>query len=360
MEIKKSHDQRSKETEGRERLRREKPKVLAKILQYEKKHAQGEYTPILEFIYDYTCNMHCKHCCNAKYEKREHALTPEDVKMVADQADDLGLAQISISGGEPLLFDDFDEVVKAIGPDRFHISLSTNGFFLTEERARHLKKIGIDKVKISIDSIDEKVYETGDMHSGGLNRALEALFNAKKAGLQVNVSTVITHQNCRTPATEKLAKYCQENGFNVDVMIARAIGNWEGREDVLIDEADAQYLIDLHQKYPVWHRDTFPTYEETEGFCGAVKKIIAVTKYGDVLPCVFIHIGLGNIYKESLKDIMDRALTIKYFSEHNPKCLSGEDRCFIKDYMSKFYTKPLPVDYKEIFSNKDFIKKEDQ
>ena len=340
------------------KLRKEKPYVLEKILRYEEKHSRGEFTPIIEFIYDYKCNMRCTHCCNAKYEKREYSLTPHSIKSVAEQADELGIAQMSISGGEPLLFEDFDEIVKAINPQKFHISVSTNGFFLTEDKAIHLKKIGIDKVKISVDSIDEKIYEKTRMQKGA-NKAIEALFNAKKAGLQAVVQTVVSHQTCKTIETEKLAKFCQDNGFNLDILIARAIGNWEGKEDVLIDEADAEYLVEMHKKYPVLHRDTFPTYGEVEGSCGAVKKIIVITKYGDVLPCVFMHIGLGNIFHEKLKTILDRGLTIKYFNNKNPKCLSGEDKDFIKKYMSKFYNKALPVDYKEIFLEDDFLKEEE-
>ena len=357
--MEKSQDQAIRENAGRARLRREKPYVLEKILKYEEKHAKGEFTPILEFIYDHKCNMKCTHCCNAKYEKREQSLTPASVKNVADQADELGIAQLSISGGEPLLFDDFDEIVKAIDPQRFHISVSTNGFFLTEEKAKHLKAIGIDKVKVSVDSIDEKIYEKTRLQKG-VNKAIEALFNAKKAGLQAVVQTVVSHQTCQTEQTEKLAQFCQDNEFNLDILIARAIGNWEGKEDVLIDEDDAQYLLNMHKKYPVLHRDTFPTYDEVEGSCGAVKKIMVITKYGDVLPCVFMHIGLGNIFEEPLKDIMQRGLTIKHFANKNPKCLSGEDKEFIKDHMSKFYNRALPVDYKEIFVEDDFITKEEK
>lgn len=356
--MEKKQIQINKELAGREKLRREKPYVLEKILKYNEKNIKEEYTPILEFIYDHKCNMSCSHCCNAKYVPKDKCLTPESVKMVADQADEIGIAQISISGGEPLLFEDLEAVVKAIGPHRFHISISTNGFFLTPKKAIYLKRIGIDKVKISVDSIDEKIYMQTRKQSEGLNKAIDALFNAKNAGLQAVAQTVVTHQTCKTEQTEKLARFCQENDFNLDLLIARAIGNWEGNEDVLIDEDDAKYLLKLHEKYPVAHRDTFPTYGEKEGSCGAVKKIIVVTKYGDVLPCVFIHISIGNIFDMSLKDIINNGLSIRCFSNRNTKCLSGEDHDFIQTYMSKFYGKAIPVSYKEVFESGDFIKKD--
>jgi MoaA/NifB/PqqE/SkfB family radical SAM enzyme len=88
--------------------------------------------------------------------------------------------------------------------------------------------------------------------------------------------------------------------------------------------------------------------------CGAVTACLHITQYGDVLPCVYIHIGIGNIFEESLKDIMNRGMSIKHFRDYNPKCLSGEDRSFIGNYMTKFYGKKLPVPYTEIFNKDDF------
>ena len=86
-----------------------------------------------------------------------------------------------------------------------------------------------------------------------------------------------------------------------------------------------------------------------------LKKILEITKYGDVMPCVFMHISLGNVFDDKLKDIIDRGLSIKYFHDSSPVCLSGVDRNFISKYMSRFYGKPLPVSYTEIFDDSDFI-----
>ena len=351
--MEKSSDQKERENSGRAKLRREKPYVLEKILKYEEKHARGEYTPIIEFAYDHVCNMKCPHCSNLSFEKKDRSLTPEIIKDVADQADALGLAQMGISGGEPLMFPDLDKVIEAIDPNRFHLFISTNGVLLTEDKAKWLKSIGLDKIKISLDGVDEtKKY----LHSEGqTTSAIKALANAKRADLQPVAQTVISHQNCRTEDTERMASFCQENGYNLDVMLAKAIGRWEGKEEILIDGADMQHLIKLHEKYPVLHLDTFPTYDEKQGTCGAVKKILEVTKYGDVMPCVFMHIAIGNVFDDSLKDIIDRGLSIKYFHDSSPVCLSGVDRIFIRNYMSKFYGKPLPVSYKEVFEPEDYV-----
>ena len=165
---------------------------------------------------------------------------------------------------------------------------------------------------------------------------------------------MVSHQSCQTPETEALAKFANENNFNLDILIARAIGAWEGKEEVLITNDDNEYLKTLRNKYPVLTRDTYPSYGQDRG-CGTVKHILHLTKYGDILPCAFIHISLGNIFEEPLKDIIERGLRIKWFNEYQPLCLSGEHRNFIRQYMSKFYGKPLPISYKDAFTEEDFI-----
>lgn len=343
------------EDDRREKLRNEKPLVYEKIMKYDEKNAKGESTAIIDFCFDYKCNMHCTHCSNARFKKKEREMTIEDLQDFAKQADELGLAQFNISGGEPLIFDNLDEIIKALNPEKFHISMSSNGLLLTKESAKHLKEIGLDKIKISIDSIDEEEYLKTRLQKGTYKKAIDSLFIAKDAGLQTVIQTVISHQNCITKATEDLAKFANDNGFNLDIMIARAIGRWEGKEEVLIDQKDNEYLMELRNKYPVVHRDTFPTYGQNRG-CGAVKHVLHLTRYGDILPCVFIHISLGNIFEEPLEDIIKRGFNIKWFNKYSPLCLSGENRIFISKYMSKFYGKPLPISYKEAFTDEDYIK----
>lgn len=349
-------DRKPVENSRREKLRREKPYVLEKILKYDEKIARGESVAIVDICFDYVCNMSCVHCCNMKFAKKERELTIDDLKEFSRQADNLGLAQINISGGEPLFFKNFDAIIAAINPTRFHISISTNGLLLDTAKAEHLKKIGVDKVKISLDSIDQDVYAKTRRNHNAYDKAVDALFAAKNAGLQVSVQTVISHQTARTDATERLAQFCQENEFNFDIMIAKAIGKWEGNEEVLLDKEDSDYLLELRKKYSLVQRDVFPSYDSKDGGCVAVLKTLHLTKYGDILPCGFIHISIGNIFNEQLKDIIARGFAIKFFNARHPICLSGEDRTFIKKYMSKFYGKPLPVPWFEVFSEEDFVK----
>lgn len=341
------------ENEKREKLKREKPLVFDKIIKLNEKITKGESAAMIDIAYDYRCNLKCKHCFTTKFTPKPRTMTLNDLHNLAEQADALGLCQFTISGGEPLLFDDLDEVIAALNPAKFHLAMSTNGHFLTFEKAVHLKKIGLDKVKISLDNFDEKLHNDNRNSNGAYKKAIDAMFAAQKAGLQVVIQHVVSRQTAQSGNTIKLAEYAEQNGFDLDIVVAKALGEWEGRHDVLISEEDANFLCELNQKHPVARRDVTPAFGMLKG-CGAVNSNLHITQYGDVLPCGYIHITIGNIFEEELKAILDRGLSIRHFKNYNPKCLSGEDRCFIDRYMTKFYGKSLPIHWTEAFSDEDF------
>ncbi len=355
MDIIDKENRKPIENARRAKLKQEKPLVYEKIMKYDEKAARGECTAIVDFCFDYKCNMNCTHCSNALFSKKERSLTIEDLKDFARQCDELGMAQFNISGGEPLTFDNLDEIILALNPEKFHIAISSNGLLLTKEKAVHLKQLGVDKMRISLDSFDESKYLETRQQKQAYNKAVQALFYAREAGMQTGINTMISHQNCQTKETEALAKFANDNEFNLDIFVARAIGRLEGKEEVLITPEDNRFLMELRNKYPVVHRDTFPTYGQDRG-CGTVMNILHLTKYGDILPCAFIHISIGNIFEEPLKDIIARGMSIKWFHDHCALCLSGEHREFIRKYMSKFYGKPIPVSYKDVFTDEDYIK----
>ena len=348
--------ERQLEQGKRAKLRREKPLVYDKVIKIDERYRQGIATPIIDIAYSYACNLSCEHCTASRFKKQgARKLAPQDLRRISDEADALGLCQFCISGGEPLIFKDLDAVAQALQPDKFHLAMSTNGHFMTQEMADHLKAIGVDKVKISLDDFDEAEHDANRNDPGAYRKAIDAMMRAKKAGLSVVIQTVVTHQNCQTPRLEQMAHFAEAEGFTVDVLVARATGSWEGRHDVLIDDADAEFLRRAHDEHPVLHRDTFPSYGMDKG-CGCVDSTLHITQYGDVLPCVYVHIALGNVFEEALADLIARGQNIRCFREHNSLCLSGEDRGFINKYMTKFYGKDLPVHWSEVFDDGDLVR----
>ncbi len=344
------------ETAKRSQLKLEKPYVYEKVMKYDEKVKRGESIAILQFQYDYKCNFQCHHCCITKLRGKnpKRFFTIPDVKELSRQADEMGLAHLVITGGEPLVFPDFDELVAAIDPKKFYITSDTNGWYLDEARAKHLKEIGVDKIQLSLDSLSAKEHDDFRRKSGSHERAVRAIDAAQKAGLNIIIATVVTKQRVRSKEFLDFLTFC--NGKNVPVFVtyAKPVGDWTGNTDLMVSKDDMAYVAELEKKYQVYTHLT-PSYGLNLG-CIAVKRMVSITKYGDVMPCPYIHTSLGNVFEEPLKDIIARGMNIKYFGEYVDTCLIAEDRQFISEVEEKkIYSKVLPVDYREVFTRKDLI-----
>lgn len=344
---------KSSEQEKRNKLKREKPYVYEKIMKYDEKVKKGESIAILQFQYDYTCNLRCQHCCITKIQGKNpnRFFTIKDVKELSRQADDMGLAHIVITGGEPLVFPDFDDVVKAIDPQKFYITSDTNGWFLDEKRAKHLKSIGLDKIQLSLDSLSAPEHDDFRRKKGSHDKAVKAIDAALNAGLNIIIATVVTKQRVRSDEFIEFLEFAKQKGVGVFVSYAKPVGEWEGNYDILITRDDMDYLRGLEKKYDVFTHLT-PSYGLSLG-CIAVKRMVSITKYGDIMPCPYIHVSLGNFFEEPLKDIIQRGMKMKFFERHIDTCLIAEDREFINEYEAKrIYGKQLPVPCDEVFFEK--------
>jgi len=352
----KNSNLKPEEQAKRNKLKIEKPYVYEKIMKFEEKVKRGESIAILQFQYDYTCNFKCEHCDITKLWQKENKryFTPKDVRELSRQADEMGLAHIVITGGEPLVFPDFDEIVKAIDPQKFYITSDTNGWLLDEKRAFHLKEIGVDKIQLSLDSLNAEEHDSFRHAKGSHARALRAIEAAQKAGLNIIVQTVVTKQRVRSQELIDFIKFLNSKNVGVFITYAKPVGNWENNMSVLIDKSDMDYVRELEKKYNVFTHLT-PSYGLNLG-CIAVKRMVSITKYGDVMPCPYIHVSLGNFFEEPLKVIIERGMKIKFFGKYADTCWIAEDRNFIENYeKKKIYGKKLPVCYKEVFGPEDFL-----
>jgi MoaA/NifB/PqqE/SkfB family radical SAM enzyme len=346
----------SNEVEKRSRLKKEKPYVYEKIMKFGEKVKRGESIAILQFQYDYRCNFRCRHCAISKIQakNKNRFFTPDSVRELSRQADEMGLAHIVITGGEPLVFPDFDDIVRAIDPQKFYITSDTNGWLLDLEKAKHLKSIGVDKIQLSLDSLSASEHDEFRRKPGSQERAVRAIDAALNARLNIIVQTVVTKQRIRSKEFIDFLEFLNGKGLGVFVTYAKPVGEWEGNYDVLINKEDMDYLRGLEKKYNVFTHLT-PSYGLNLG-CIAVKRMVSITKYGDVMPCPYIHVTLGNFFEEPLKDIIERGMKIKYFGKYVDTCLIAEDKKFINEYLvKKIYGKPLPVPYSEVFGSGDFI-----
>ncbi len=350
----------AQEFQNRNRLKETKPRVYEKFQNSAAKILSGQPVPIIQFQYNYQCNFKCEHCSIAPFQstpkqKLESGRPGWDMAKVRElsrQADELGLARFVITGGEPLTYPDFDQLVEAIDPNKHYINCDTNGWFLDEKKAYHLKAMGVDRVQMSLDSLNAEEHDAFRNKKGSHARCLRAIDACQKVGLEIYVQTVVTKTRCRSQEFKDFVKFLNAKGVGVFISYAKQVGEWQGEGDILVNKDDMRY-IDKMEKENRLFTHISPSY----GFnmrCIAVKGMISVTDYGDVLPCPYIHTSIGNVFKEPLKDIIQRGLDIKYFGEWKETCLIAEDRHFIEKYVAgKIDGKKLPVPCEEVFSAED-------
>jgi pyrroloquinoline quinone biosynthesis protein E len=155
------------------------------------------YSLIAELSYQ--CPLHCPYCSNPvdighpKYS-RAHLLATEDWVSTFEQARGLGVLQLALTGGEPMLRPDLVELCAAARDAGLYSSLITAGTLFTRERARELKDAGLDHVQISFQSPDA---EENDRIAG--NRSFEKKIAAARAARELDfpltINCVLHRQN---------------------------------------------------------------------------------------------------------------------------------------------------------------------
>jgi len=326
-------------------LKKSKPLVYEKMIKFDEKVACGESITVIHFQYDTICNMNCVHCCVPKdkfIKNTSRVLNPTIIKDIFEQAHKMGLARADVSGGEPTTFKELDKIIEAIVPDRFWIQMETNGYLMTSEKAKHYKDIGIDKIQLSIDSLDEAAHDKFRRKPGSWKRAINAIDMIKNAGMSIAINTVVTHDRLYSKEFIMFLKFFKEINVPVNFCLAKPVGRWiENRKDLLI-ENDSEIIKNLSKIYDISDNVNLPAYGRIPG-CFPFKRLTTITKYGDVLPCLHLQMTVGNIFDTPLKELIEKGM--KYFEQYEPSCLSSNID-FINTYINKITdtSRPEPIE----------------
>lgn len=355
----------AEELQKRNDLAVRKPYVAAKLARIAEMEERGEISPIIRLEKSYLCNFQCTHC-SAEYYMDRHLhkviqivderqkMNLDDVRRISREADEAGLARFVITGGEPLVMKDFDAVVEAIDPDRHYIITDTNGWFLDEARARHLKSIGVEKVQLSLDSFIEADHDHFRNKKGSYKRVMRAVDASLDAGLNLLLSTVLVKGRARTPEFEEMCRFATDRGIGLYVSYAKPTGSCSEHPEFVIEKEDADIVRELERKYKVFTHMT-PSYGSFKG-CITTKGIITVTSTMEITPCPYIDMSIGNLRQTPLKDILARGMANPWMGPYRPDCIIGEDPQFIQLHAEKTRgAKLLPVPYGKGFSDHDSL-----
>ncbi len=281
----------------------------------------------------YACNLKCKHCYATAGKPLHDELTTEEALDAIDKFDKLGVAIIAFSGGEPLVRKDIFKLTRYAASKGIYVAIATNGTLITEDMAKKMKENGVNYVQISLDGTKE-THENFRGIKGCYDRAVEGIRNCVKEALFVNVSMTVTKYNYQdVPAVIDLCERLGVNWFMhynfVPTGRGREIVNAdispEQREELLkmLYERNKTSNINLLSTAPQFARialqcgaEFIPTHfcnvdagerlrklAEFIGGCGAGRFYMSMRANGDIQPCVFFPLKVGNIRENDLEEL---------------------------------------------------------
>lgn len=217
----------------------------------------------------YRCNNNCRHCWvrtgNIDSEK-EKELDFDQIRGIADQARKMGCRSWTISGGEPMLRPDFEEVFDFLTRDAAY-SLNTNGVLITPAVARLMKRPGAKM--IAFYGATEAVHDHITRTPGSFQAMLEGVARLREAGAAFTVQIVPMRDNFHELAEMKalgasLSPYVR---IGASWLFMSADRNSRKNAEIIKQRLDAKAFIDVEEP------DPFPGFrgapEDEAGECGA-------------------------------------------------------------------------------------------
>ncbi len=336
-----------------------KPVVIEKMHHYiravrKNGNSVGKIPRSMALDYNNVCNFKCEFCYEQEEKKYNKERLPfEVIERIADEAHELGIWEIVLQGGELLLDPKaLIQLIRAFKPERFRMILVTNGYYLSQELAEQLEREGLDCLGVSVSSLDSKEHDRSRGVKGAHERAIQALEYGKKAGLTVWAQPIFGHHNSHSKELFTFLDYLKEKDYGIYFLLAMPYGVWK---DNYLDAEDIKIFNQIRKNYQCSF-DTWDFYDrkkEKITGCWAVNRLF-ITPLGDVLPCPFINIKIGNVKVQSLKEIVDYGFRIKYFGEYSPVCLAAQNRRFREKYLQGSTSMFTPEEADKVFSSEDF------
>ncbi|WP_443598302.1 GTP 3',8-cyclase MoaA [Agathobacter sp.] len=170
-----------------------------------------------------SCNLNCYYCnpCeNNEHCRAVNMLSVKKVLCIVRAATRLGITHFRLTGGEPLLHPQLDEMVSQIKklPGVSSVSLTTNAVLLAQ-RTKRLKEAGIDSINVSLDTIDASEYECITQKpllkevENGIDAAIEC-------GIRVKINAVLTQQT----DVVALTRYAEKKGADIRFIEMMPVG----------------------------------------------------------------------------------------------------------------------------------------
>src|SRR5712692_5261388 len=257
------------------------------------------------------CNFRCSYCMPLdEYEwiDKKEILTFEEITRLATLFIQLGVEKIRLTGGEPLVRQNLDRLVKKLSAidGLKDLCLTTNGALLSE-KVQSLKEAGLRRINISLDSLDPDKFKQITKR-GNLENVLEGIFAAKNHGLHPIKLNAVIERGVNDDDIIPLVEFSRENGLAIRFIEYMDVGNsnnWTSAKLV----SKKEIIEKIHSRFPLKEvgraEGSAPSVDYqfvdgrgylgviasvTEPFCSSCTRV-RLTADGKIVTCLFSQVG---------------------------------------------------------------------
>ncbi len=255
------------------------------------------------------CNFRCVYCMpkevfgqGYRFLDRKELLSFEEITRVARIAVGLGVNKLRLTGGEPLLRRDLERLIEQLAGLGVELTLTTNASLLAR-KAQTLADAGLDRLTVSLDSLDDETFRAMNDVDFSVERVLEGIAAAAAAGLPVKVNAVVK-RGLNDDGIVDLARTFRELGHTlrfIEYMDVGATNGWR-LDDVVpareivervgavfpLEPAEANYRGEVAQRwrYADGRGELGVIASVTQPFCGDCTRA-RISAEGRVYTCLF-------------------------------------------------------------------------
>jgi GTP 3',8-cyclase len=271
------------------------------------------------------CNFRCTYCmpkeifgADFQFLRRDEVLSFEEITRIARIAVGLGVEKIRLTGGEPLVRRDVESLVEMLAgiPGLHDLTLTTNGSLL-QSKAEALRKAGLKRITVSLDSLDDAVFKAMNDVDFPVARVLQGMDAAESAGLTPIKVNMVVQRGVNDRSILDMAEFFRGTGRILRFIEYMDVGNTNGwRMDDVVPAEEMVRTIDAR-----WPLEAIPAnysgevanrwrYRDgageigviasvTQPFCGACTRA-RLSAEGRLYTCLFSSIG--HDLREPLRD----------------------------------------------------------
>lgn len=317
--------------------------------------------PKLDLNITNRCNFRCVHCAFDSGMCRMNEMSVAELEKILADTKELGGERIDITGGEPAIRQDLQQIIRIAKGMGYKIELVTNGSLLEKGDLQKLKALGLDAIAVSLDGSSAAVYNRiRQMDEKTFRKAKKTIRNAIAVGFLVKVNTLVCEENLHDLTS--ISEWCisvgvKEHGLYYYTPVGRgARGSLQSVEPVkwlnfIRDKlANLDSRIKLTLEVPIIEANS--TLQNTRCILEEDPYHLQILPDGNVYSCAILASygkAAGNLHNVPIKDIWNNKLEPyakrireEIFARFNGSCV--DFRGFsLSDYISRGYRFVCPL-----------------